>query len=54
MSATDKPKYVKHKKVKRVPVDNLCSVPKGAESVVIDNVLEPEIIKYIAKDADSV
>lgn len=54
VNATDKPKYVKHKKAKRVPADNLCSIPKGAESVVIDNVLEPEIIKYIAKDEDSV
>lgn len=54
VSATDKPKYVKHKKAKRVPADNLCSIHKGAESVVIDNVLEPEIIKYIAKDEDSV
>lgn len=42
--------YCSHTKVKPIEISNLEKVPKYTESVVVDDILTPDIIKHIIED----
>ena len=45
-----KPPYCSHTKVKPIEISNLEKVSKYTESVVVDDILTPDIIKHIIED----